>query len=192
MPRLIIGTTNQGKVIEIRSALGDVPGWTVVPIPPETPSIPETGQTFVDNAVLKARHYSTFVDELTLADDSGLCVDALDGRPGVHSARYAPDPPSRIKRILEEMRLVPNGQRRAVFYCALALARAGNIIWTMEGKVEGIIAHSPAGTGGFGYDPVFLLPELNQTMGELSLEAMNKVSARGKAVAELRKFLLSI
>src|SRR5690348_435397 len=169
MPRLIIGTTNQGKVIEIHSALGELPGWTLEPIPPATPSIPETGQTFLDNAILKARHYSTLVDELTLSDDSGLCVDALGGRPGVHSARYAPDPPSRIKRILEEMRSVPYDQRQAVFYCALALARDGDIIWTTQGSVSGVIAHSPSGTGGFGYDPVFFLPEMNRTMGELSL-----------------------
>ncbi len=192
MPRLVIGTTNEGKVIEIHEALGELDHWTLAPIPPTTPSIPETGETFLENAILKARHYSTFVDDLTLADDSGLCVDAMGGRPGVHSARYAPDPPSRIKRILVEMRSVPDGQRQAVFYCALAVARGGNLIWTTQGDVSGVISHSPSGTGGFGYDPVFLLPDLNQTMGELSTEAKNRLSARGKAVAELRKFLLTL
>jgi XTP/dITP diphosphohydrolase len=191
MSRLIIATTNAGKVIEIRSALGELPGWALEPLPPNIPDIPESGVTFVDNAVLKAQHYSTFVDDLTLADDSGLCVAALEGRPGVHSARYAPDPPSRIKKILGEMRSVPDGRRDAVFYCALAVARAGKIIWTVQGEVSGVIAHAAAGTGGFGYDPVFLLPELNKTMGELSTEDKNRLSARGKAVAELRKFLLS-
>jgi XTP/dITP diphosphohydrolase len=191
MPRLIIATTNAGKVVEIRSALGQLPAWHLEAIDPGIPSIPETGDTFLANAVLKAEHYSTFVDELTLADDSGLCIDALDGRPGVHSARYAPDPPSRIKRVLEEMNGVPDGRRDAVFYCALVVARAGKTIWTVQGDVAGVIAHRASGTGGFGYDPVFLLPELNRTMGELSTEDKNRLSARGKAVAELRKFLAS-
>src|SRR5437763_11734456 len=101
MPRLIIATTNEGKVIEIHSALGEIEGWSLDPISPDIPSIEETGATFVENAVLKAAHYSAFVEDLTLADDSGLSVDALGGRPGVHSARYAPDPQARIKRILE-------------------------------------------------------------------------------------------
>jgi XTP/dITP diphosphohydrolase len=189
--RLIIATTNAGKVIEIRSALGELDGWQLEPIAETIPSIPETGETFLENAILKARHYSTYVDDLTLADDSGLCVNALGGRPGVHSARYAPDPPSRIRRILSEMETVPDGRRHAVFYCALAVARAGNIIWTVQGDVSGLITRAPSGTGGFGYDPVFLVPELNRTMGELSTEDKNRLSARGKATAELRKFLLS-
>jgi XTP/dITP diphosphohydrolase len=192
MPRLVIATTNAGKVIEIQSALGNVPLWSLEPIPSDTPSIEETGETFLENAILKAEHYSGLVDQLTLADDSGLCVAALGGRPGVHSARYAPDPPSRIKRILQEMTPIPDGKRDAVFYCALALARAGRTIWTVQGEISGVIAHAAAGTGGFGYDPVFLLPELNRTMGEMSTEFKNLHSARGKAIAELRKFLLSL
>jgi len=192
MSRLVIATTNAGKVIEIRSALGELPGWSLEPVPAGTPSIAETGTTFLDNAILKAEHYSRIVNDLTLADDSGLCVEALGGRPGVHSARYAPDPPTRIKRILEEMQPVPNGERNAVFYCALAVARAGTIIWTVQRDVAGIISHEPFGTGGFGYDPVFLLPEMNRTMGELSTEDKNRLSARGKAIAELRKFLSSV
>jgi XTP/dITP diphosphohydrolase len=191
MHRLVIATTNAGKVIEIRSAMGNVAGWSLDALPDGIPSIAETGETFLENAILKARHYSNLGHDLTLADDSGLCVAALEGRPGVHSARYAPDPPSRIKRILQEMHSVPDGQRHAVFYCALAVARAGKVIWTVQGDVAGIIAHTASGTGGFGYDPVFLLPEVNRTMGELSTEDKNRISARGKAIAELRKFLLS-
>src|SRR5262249_6023216 len=118
MPRLVIATKNAGKVIEIRSALGEIPGWSFEPIPSEVPSIEETGNTFQENANLKAEHYSRFVKDLTLADDSGLCVAALAGRPGVHSARYAPDPPSRIRRVLQEMQSVADGNRNAVFYCA--------------------------------------------------------------------------
>ena len=192
MKRLIIATTNAGKVIEIRSALGKLPGWSLEALPPGKPSIEETGGTFLENAILKAEHYSQLVDDLTLADDSGLCVDALGGRPGVHSARYAEDPPSRIKRILQEMNAVPGGQRNAAFYCALAVARAGKIIWTVLEDVKGVIGHSPSGSAGFGYDPVFLLPELNRTMADLSTEDKNSLSARGKALAELRKFLLPL
>jgi XTP/dITP diphosphohydrolase len=189
MPRLIIATTNAGKVIEIRSALGELTGWLLEPMPLETAAIDETGETFLENAIAKAEHYSKFVEHLTLADDSGLCVAALQGRPGVHSARYAPDPASRIDRILREMHAVPDDERRAVFYCALALAQAGRVIWTVQGEVAGVIARAAAGTGGFGYDPVFLLPEIGQTMGQLDTEQKNLLSARGKAIAQLRKFL---
>src|SRR5215467_575009 len=132
MKKLIVATTNAGKVVEIRSGLGDVPGWVLEPIPAGTPSIEETGETFLANAVLKAAHYSRFTSELCLADDSGLCVEALGGRPGVHSARYAPDPPSRIKKILAEMASIPAEKRGAAFYCALALSRHGKIVWTVQ------------------------------------------------------------
>jgi XTP/dITP diphosphohydrolase len=190
MNRLIIATGNAGKVIEIRSALGEIEGWTLEPIAPGIPAIEETGETFIANAELKARHYSKFVDDLTLADDSGLCVAALGGRPGVHSARYAPDPPSRIQRLLGEMKSVDDHHRGAAFYCALALARRGRVIWTVQGEVTGVISRAAAGTGGFGYDPVFFLPALNATIGQLSEEQKNRLSARGKALAELRKYLL--
>ena len=190
MKRLIIATTNAGKVIEIRSALGDVPGWFLEPLTPGIPAIEETGETFMANAIQKAEHYSRLVDDVTLADDSGLCVEALGGRPGVHSARYAENPAARIRRVLREMETVPHEQRDAVFYCALALARNGKIVWTVERHVKGVIAHSPSGTGGFGYDPVFLLPELNRTMADLDTEEKNRLSARGKSLAELRKFLM--
>jgi XTP/dITP diphosphohydrolase len=189
--RLIIATTNAGKIIEIQSALGEVPGWTLDSLPPGTPSIEETGSTFIENAILKAQHYSQLVGDLTLADDSGLCIAALGGEPGVHSARYAATPPARIERVLREMHCVPDGRREAVFYCALALARAGEIVWTVQGDGAGIIGHVPSGNSGFGYDPVFVLPELNLTMADLSTEDKNRLSARGKALAELRKFLLS-
>ena len=191
MNRLVIATGNAGKVIEIRSALGEVEGWSLEALPPGIPAIEETGETFIDNAVLKAQHYSRHVDGLTLADDSGLCVAALDGKPGVHSARYAPDPPSRIARLLREMESVDDRDRNAAFYCALALARSGKVVWTLQGEVAGVIARSPSGTSGFGYDPVFLLPGLNSTMADLSTEQKNRLSARGKALAELRKYLVS-
>ena len=191
MKRLIIATSNAGKVIEIRSAVGSLSGWSLEPHPPDVPPIEETGDTFLENAIQKAMHYSKLVDELTLADDSGLCVAALGDRPGVHSARYAENPGARIRRLLGEMETVPDGRRDAVFYCALALARSGRVLWTVQREVAGVIARSPSGTEGFGYDPVFLLPELNRTMAELSTEDKNRLSARGQALAELCKFLMS-
>ncbi len=191
MNRLVIATSNSGKVIEIRSALGEVEGWALESLPSGTPQIEETGETFLENAIIKAVHYSKYVSALTLADDSGLCVAALGGRPGVHSARYAPDPPSRIARLLREMESVNDDDRDATFYCALALARSGKVIWTVQGEVSGLIAHAPSGTSGFGYDPVFILPELNSTMADLSTEQKNQLSARGKALHELREYLVS-
>ena len=191
MKRLIIATSNAGKVIEIRSALGEIKGWSLEPLPPNTPVIDETADTFLHNAMQKAEYYSRRVGELTLADDSGLCVEALGGRPGVHSARYGENPEARIRRLLGEMEPVSEDNRRAVFYCALALARSGNIVWTVQGEVAGVITRAPSGAGGFGYDPVFRLPALNRTMGELNTEEKNRLSARGRALAELRKFLLS-
>src|SRR5438876_3386477 len=140
MKRLIIATGNAGKVIEIRSGLGEIEGWIREPIARDIPGIEETGETFMANAELKARHYSQYVGDLTLADDSGLCVAALGGRPGVHSARYAPDPTSRIQRLLGEMQAVDDHNRGAVFYCALALARKSKVIWTTQGEVKGVIA----------------------------------------------------
>ena len=146
MNRLILATSNAGKVIEIRDALGEISGWSLEPFPPGVPAIEETGDTFLENAIQKARHYSKHVDELTLGDDSGLSVAALGGRPGVHSARYAEGPAARIQRLLHEMELVRDGDRGAIFYCALALARSGDVIWTVQREVAGVIARSPSGT----------------------------------------------
>ena len=191
MNRLIVATTNPGKVIEIRSGLGAILGLSIEPLSPEIPSIEETRSTFVDNAIQKAEHYSKYVDELTLADDSGLCVAALDGRPGVHSARYAETRIARMERVLREMEKVPDGHRDAAFYCALALAKDGKVIWTVERDAKGVIARTPSGVGGFGYDPIFWLPDLNCTMAELNTEEKNRLSARGRALTELRNFLTS-
>src|SRR5947207_13381483 len=125
MKRLVIATTNAGKVIEIRSAWGDVPGWILDALPPGLSAIEETGDTFIASAIQKAEHYSRFVDDVTLADDSGLCVEALGGRPGSHSHRYAENPPARIRRVLHEMESVQDRQSDAVFCWARALIAGG-------------------------------------------------------------------
>jgi XTP/dITP diphosphohydrolase len=187
--RIAAGTTNVHKVHEIRSALAALAGWTVEALPPGAPDVEETGSTFLENAIQKALHFSWRVDALTLADDSGLCIDALGGRPGIQSARYAGDAQSRIERVLGEMENVAYEQRGAEFVCALALARAGNLIWTVERAVQGRIGRAPSGTHGFGYDPIFFLPELGRTMAELTTEEKEKISHRGHALAELGRFL---
>jgi len=191
MNHLVIATSNPGKVIEIRSGLGEIGGWSLTALPAGIPDIEETGETFLENAELKARHYSKYVEDLTLADDSGLCVDALGGRPGVHSARYEKDPAARIERLLGELKSVPHVNRTATFYCAVALARRGDIVWTVQCDVHGWIGVESIGTKGFGYDPVFILPELNRTMAQLTTGEKNRLSARGKALAEVRKYLTS-
>jgi XTP/dITP diphosphohydrolase len=189
---LIIGTSNSGKVIEIRSGLGGLHGWTLDVLPPGLPSIEETGTTFRENAIQKAVHFSGWVRERTLGDDSGLCVDALGGRPGLHSARYAETVIARMQKLLDEMKDVPAGKRNATFVCALAVAHQRRLVWSVERQVEGRIAFAPSGNNGFGYDPVFYLPALGCTMAELSTEDKNRLSARGQALAELKKFLESV
>jgi XTP/dITP diphosphohydrolase len=191
MRRIILATRNQHKVVEVQGGLAGLTGWQVVAQPDSIPEIEETGSTFVENAILKALHTSGFCNDLVLADDSGLCVDALGGRPGVFSARYAATDGERIQRILSELTSVPDERRTAAFVCALALTQRGKVIWTGEGRVDGRITQSPAGMNGFGYDPIFWIPEFSRTMAELTFEEKNRTSHRGRALAELQHFLRS-
>ena len=191
MKRLVVASTNAGKVREVSLALGDLPDWNVESLP-DLPEIEENGSTFLENASLKATHYSRFVGDLTLADDSGLCVMALDGRPGIHSARYAPSANERNDRLLSELAtLGPAVDRSAAFYCAFAVARDGKILWTVQTELRGQITEKPAGDYGFGYDPIFLVPEYEQTLAQMMTGEKNQVSARGKALHQLRNFLVS-
>ena len=189
--RLVLATTNPGKIPEFQSALVSLSGWTVVSQPASVPPIDETGTTFIENAILKAVHTSRFVDDLTLADDSGLCIDALDGRPGVYSARYANTDTERIDRVLTEMAMIPDNHRTAAFVCALALAQRGSVLWTIERKVEGAIGRERAGTNGFGYDPIFIIPKFQRTRAELTMAEKTQISHRGRALRELADFLRS-
>jgi XTP/dITP diphosphohydrolase len=187
-----VATTNPDKIHEIRSALEQLTDWQAMPQPETLAPVEETGTTFVENAILKAIQISGLVDGLVLGDDSGLCVDALDGRPGIFSARYAETAEARISRVLAELTNVPRERRHARFICALALARNRSLIWTTEGRVEGEIGFEPAGSGGFGYDPIFRLPHLGLTMAELALEEKNKISHRGLALQQLATYLNSV
>ena len=190
MKRLVVASSNAGKIREVSLALSDISDWNVESLP-DLPEIEETGTTFLENATLKAVHYSRFIGALTLADDSGLCVDALGGRPGLHSARYAPTTEQRNERLLAELTsLGEGGDRRASFYCAFAVAQAGAVVWTVQTELQGYIATSPKGDFGFGYDPVFVVPDQG-TLAEMSLSEKNRISARGQALHRLRSFLQS-
>jgi XTP/dITP diphosphohydrolase len=189
--RLIVASTNAGKIREVSLALSDLPDWNVESLP-ELPEIEETGTTFLENAELKAAHYSTFVEDLTLADDSGLCVLALGGRPGLHSARYAPTADERNDLLLKQLRDAGSSiERNASFYCAFAVARAGKILWNVQTELQGVITDAPTGDFGFGYDPIFYVPEYGKTLAQMFPDEKNRVSARGKALRELRGFLRS-
>jgi XTP/dITP diphosphohydrolase len=188
--RICCATSNPGKLREFRLALQDhfdvqpVPGLGGI-APPE-----ETGATFEDNAVAKAMYYSRFCDAQVFADDSGLAVDALDGAPGVYSARYAgpgatDDANNRL--LIERMQGVEN--RTARFICVIALARRGEFLHTFRGEVEGVLAHEPRGPNGFGYDPLFFYPPFGHTFGETPVAEKMKVSHRARALAQLRGWL---
>ena len=185
--RLLIATTNPGKVREYADLFAglqfDLVNLADVGI---NNDVDETGATYKENALLKAREYATQSGLLTLADDSGLEVDALHGRPGVYSARYASDSPARIQKLLAEMKAVPDDQRRARFQCVIALARPDGRTETTQGSCEGWIAHEPRGINGFGFDPVFYMPEHNATMAELPENFKNAISHRAYAAQKMR------
>jgi XTP/dITP diphosphohydrolase len=191
--RLLIATTNPGKVREYRSLFVgldlELVGLKDVGIEVD---VEETGDTYAANAELKARAYAELSGLLTLADDSGLEVAALGGRPGVYSARYAPDSPARIQKLLGEMIDVPADQRAAKFQCVIALAAPDGSITTTEGSCDGVIAREARGTNGFGFDPVFYMPEHSATMAELPEDFKNQISHRAHAGQKMRAILASI
>jgi XTP/dITP diphosphohydrolase len=193
---LLIATTNQGKIVELRSLLDSLPlRLRSLAEFPDTEEVEETGSTFSDNAVLKARAYAVQTGLWTLADDSGLEVDALGGAPGVFSARYGGEglnDGQRVERLLAELSLCDGQERSARFICVIAIADPrGQVANISTGRCEGQIAPSPRGTGGFGYDPVFIPDGFNQTFGELSSEIKQKISHRALALQGARAFLAS-
>ncbi len=183
--RLLVGTTNQGKLREIRRLLHGVPcDIQSLDAFPDLAEPDETGRTFEENARIKALAYARGSGLLTVAEDSGLVVDALDGAPGVHSARYlGPDAtyPQRFDAILAGLRAHPDRPRSARFVCALAVAEGDRIVFETRGAVEGEIADAPSGRNGFGYDPIFLLPEFGCTTAELDDDEKLAVAHRGQA-----------
>ena len=192
---LLVATFNPGKLREFHDYLAGLPLDVIglQSLPDVSPS-PEDGNTFEQNAQQKARYYSRFSPGLTLADDSGLVVDALGGEPGIYSARYlspSATDEQRCCEILARLQNVPDLGRTARFVCSLALARQGKVIQTFEGTVEGEIAREQRGENGFGYDPIFLFPKLNRTMAELSAADKLAVSHRGQALRKMGEYLRS-
>jgi XTP/dITP diphosphohydrolase len=190
---IVVATSNRGKLSEIRSILAHLPieVLSMTEALGETPTIVENGMTFEDNALIKARAVAKRCKAITLADDSGLEVDALGGKPGVRSARFAGDGASDAQNnaeLLKQLEDISEEERVARFRCAIALVdpwQASDAPIIVEGSCEGIIARTPTGTGGFGYDPLFIVAERGCTMAELDKAEKNRISHRGRALAAL-------
>ncbi|HSG31464.1 MAG TPA: XTP/dITP diphosphatase [Thermodesulfobacteriota bacterium] len=192
--QLVIATTNKGKIKEFRSLLGkNVKNILSINDYDNIPKIEETGSSFSENALIKARAVANITGKLTISDDSGLEVDALSGEPGIYSARYAGDGASdsdNIEKLLEELFRVDD--RAARFVCCIALVDDKGNEHTFTGTCEGEILTSARGDGGFGYDPVFYYPDADKTFAELSLEEKNKYSHRAKAINKLNEYLSTL
>ena len=186
MKEIVVATQNKGKIAEIILALRELP-VTVLALS-DFGSIPEAvedGASFLENALLKARHYAKYTGKACLADDSGLEVDALRGAPGIFSARFAGEPSddaANNQKLIAELSKVEKAHRTARFRCVLAFVDTDENVLTTEGACEGVIGDKIQGAGGFGYDPLFYVPKLNKTMAELSKEEKNAISHRGQAL----------
>ncbi len=183
--RIFLASSNPGKLREYRRMAGEsVIELDLIPDFEKLPAFEESAPTFAENSAGKALHYSRFVGEPVLADDSGLVVPALGGSPGVHSARYAgpgATDEDRVRKLLREMDGEEGQQRRARFVCATAVARQGRVLAVVSDSVEGVLTREPRGENGFGYDPVFFFPELGRTFAEIPPEEKDMHSHRGKA-----------
>jgi len=200
LTELLLASQNKGKLAEMRTLLEGLPFHVLSPAELGITEAPEeTGSTFIENATLKAIHYSRAAGRLAVADDSGISVDALDGRPGLLSARFGGEGASDDERnalLLSKLKGLPPERRGAHFTCAVVVARpngsgAPDVLFQAEEKVDGRIAEEPRGGNGFGYDPIFFFPPYGRTFGEVAHEEKDKVSHRGKAFARLRAFLES-
>ena len=189
MKELIVATSNPGKLQEMQEYLTGLD--CKLSLKPAELEIEETGVTFMENAILKASSVAKALDKWAIADDSGLAVDALDGAPGIYSARYGKSDRNRINRLLKELGNNPN--RHAQFVCAIAISRPdGSIALQTEGICHGEILTATRGDNGFGYDPIFYVPSQQQTFAEMSSETKNKVSHRGLAFKQLLPQLKAI
>ena len=193
MNKIVVGSRNSGKIREIQAVLADLP-YCVTGLSDQTiPDAEETGTTFQENAILKARYYCQHTGEYCLADDSGLEVDALDGAPGVYSARYAGEQASdeeNNQKLLSALTGIPMQRRTARFRSVLALAGPDGSLMLAEGVCEGIVLFEARGTGGFGYDPLFLMQDQRKTLAEMTLAEKNLVSHRGNALRAFKQQLV--
>ena len=196
IPKLLLATRNQGKVREYSLLLRDAPfALTFLTAEGIEEEVVESGETLESNAELKALRYASDDKYLVLADDSGLEVDALGGLPGPMSARFAGEGASdaqRIARLLRELKGVPREKRTARFRCVIAIARMNKVVQLCQGECRGVIGFAPRGQQGFGYDPVFYIPDLDKTMAELSMEEKNRLSHRGEAARRAVEVLREI
>ncbi len=184
--KIVFATGNPNKLKEIQEIAVDTDIEFILPAEGFNPV--ENGKTFEENSYIKAKEAARVSGIMSLADDSGLCVEALNGAPGLYSARYADTPQARINKLLKE--LEPHKNRKAKFVCAMTLVdENGEIIFQTTGECHGKIAYKQAGTGGFGYDPVFLVENTPKTMAEMSEEEKNEISHRGRALRKVIEFL---
>lgn len=195
MRTLLLATTNEHKLGEFRTIFRDLP-FTLLSLRDVRidMDVEETGTTFAENALLKAHAYAQAANMLALADDSGLEIDALGGAPGIYSARFAGRETSyeeRFRLIFARLQDVPREQRTARFRCAIALVEPAGYERVIEGTIEGVIADEPRGKNGFGYDPIFLVPEFGRTTAEMAPEEKHRISHRGRAAEAARRLLES-
>lgn len=194
---VVLATGNPGKLAEMRDLLGDLDLDVVPQSDFDVPEAEETGLTFIENALLKARNAAELTGLPAIADDSGLAVDALGGAPGIYSARYAGEHASDADnntKLMAALDSIPESGRRARYHCILAFLRSADdpVPLICEGTWEGHIGETPSGAGGFGYDPLFRPRETDGTAAELDPETKNRLSHRGKAMQQLRRLLLDI
>ena len=184
--KLILATSNKDKAREIAEILSDTP-FVVTTMKEEgyDPDIVEDGKTFEENALIKARAVHALANgAYVMADDSGLCIDALDGAPGIYSARFCGENstyPEKFAKIFEMLKDVPEEQRTAKFVCSIAVVRPDGSEFTVRGEICGVLHEKPMGDGGFGYDPIFYVPEFGMTTAQMTKEQKNSISHRGKA-----------
>jgi XTP/dITP diphosphohydrolase len=202
MKKILLATTNKGKLAEMKAMLDAPVEWVTLADFPGIKEVVEDGSTFAENARKKALGYARQIGLWTLADDSGLCIDALDGAPGVNSARFsgekeAGEPRSlidhrNIEKVLRLLKNVPPEKRTARFVCCLCLADPDKVLAETTGVWNGVILDHEEGTGGFGYDPVMFIPEYKKTVGHMTAPQKNALSHRSQAVAQLRPLLKSL
>ncbi|MFN3286674.1 MAG: XTP/dITP diphosphatase [bacterium] len=196
MKRIVLATRNEAKSAELQRMLADLPlEVRTLRDYPQVPPLPEEGESYEANARSKALAVARWLNEVALADDSGLEVDYLEGQPGARSARFLGDDATdedRNREILRRLQGVPPENRTARYRAVVAVAFPDGRVYTFEGTCEGAIALEPRGTGGFGYDPIFYLPELDRTVAELSPQEKDLISHRGQAVRKAREFLLTL
>ena len=184
--RIVFATGNPHKLQELKEIAGNTDIKFI--LPPEGFNPTENGSTFEENSLIKAQEAARLSGEISLADDSGLCVEALNGEPGIHSARYDTTPQKRIDKLLNALKDEKN--RKAKFVCAMTLvSEKGKILFQTTGECHGEIAQSQKGLNGFGYDPIFLVSGTNITMAEMSEEEKNKISHRGRALRKVLEYL---